>query len=393
MRRRLIHLTLAGLLSCAGEEGELVPGDHDSAMLSSDKTLEDRLRDLDEPATMGIGMKVNQDVLRLMDEIKKECTLAREKNTIVDCSNNQVHRLIKWVQKKRPDDTMLSLANTAISGKPDGQFVARRIIARIFAVLPTAARRRNASKETVEVYLRLLRQSRGRDALEITPIATQIAVLGGDSPLLQLIAAEHPVEGVRSAVLRWLMVYGGTEEVKVLKAAATEKNGAFLLDAILGAQKTRHTEQVKAVLCPWVSDHLKNPNAEVAGAAVASAARCGGAAADMVLIQAQQRLRGDRFEKPFSSALHNMCPDYHPSNLDKETKRRCRRTFKLLESVLRNKTLDSARRAEALTTIYRQRRDKATVKLVRKHTKHSDRVIRSEARRILKELTSVYGFR
>ncbi len=386
-------LPLALLMNCGGGDGsepEQLAGD--GAPILSALSLNDQLKVLDEPAPMAIGMKINTDVLKMLDDVKKQCAVNKETFTLERCKSNEIEFLAKWLRKERPSDVMLTLANAASSGDEKMQFVCRRVMNRLFSALSASTRKENASTESVGMYLRLLRHSRDQDALEMATIATHIATLGGQSALLDLVATAHPTKGVRARMLRSIMTYGGIDELDILKRASKDADGALLLDILVGLQRTSFRGELKAATCTWVEGFLSHSDPKLAAAAIITAARCGGRTADMILVQGQRHVRAGQFTKPFSTNFHTLCPNFSPS-ADKAMLKRCKRTFKFLESVLRNEKMDSEIRAEALQNIHKQRRDKHTVKLMRKYAKNKNRTVRETARRLLQELHTVYGFK
>jgi hypothetical protein len=309
-----------------------------------------------------------------------------------DCLVGYRLAFASWLRKNDPPDVLDSLISLyLLQDKAEIQEAALKQFVETFKELSESSRRTNSTSLVAILALKVLMANNNPIAVEMAPTVTYVSILGGKHRLLYWVLDNHPNTKVRFGGYRSLMRYGRLTTFPHVRKLGRSKNiliQVAALGSLLGLTKPNYDE--KTVFCPWARQFLKRADSDVLAAAGKVMLLCGPKHVSKLIDRGYQAMRSNTLEPPFSLVFSKVC---QRSAARPDVGGVCRKNFKFLERVANKKELDPEVRAQALHSIFHQRRDRHTVKLMKRYTTHPIKEVQAAATKILITLRATYGFR
>lgn len=331
----------------------------------------------------------NATVLEHLQKIGEGCTVRAESASVYGCKAGQDNALREWVAQAQPKDAFETFAGVIRGTDDKARAVAIASSNGVFSRIDHTLRKANATEGAATVFLDALAKD---DAIApvVAATATHLANLAGERDRLLEVVSALKSKPARNEAYRAMMMYGRLEVLPTLQAAAKVSDHTV---AALAAPREMHdwTAKETAAVCPWAKGYLGDERLPVAAEAGNDMVRCKGEWVDALLDEGDKRLAAKQFKAPLSQVFREICFQMMKGVTGAAGQpAQCTRTFAFLEKVVNDASVESAVRGMALWNIYYQRRDQATLDLMRKYQRHPDPEIQKRAKEAIDSLTTTY---
>ena len=225
----------------------------------------------------------------------------------------------------------------------------------------------------------------------ITAVAYAAGLAGETDGLIKTLDASDD-SYLKNSGYQASMFYGRMAVFPKIEELAASDDAEVKLAAVSAAANFyKYTDAEKADLCPWAVAQLAADDPGVKESAIFEQAgyvlqRCGGEWIDKLLDFGEKQLKDhDRFDRRYYFVFRGLCFSMmgeKPAANDAQ----CARNYKFLEKAANHKKLTGQNRAFALDAIPYQRRDKKSMKLMKKYKKSKVPELKKTAEKAIKML-------
>ena len=224
-------------------------------------------------------------------------------------------------------------------------------------------------------------------AVNAAPAVVNAATLSGLENKLYPVVDGHSEPRVKQIGYQFLLTYGRAKTFPKIKEISSSNKTEDIILALKAFRNIYNlTDQEKDLMCPWGQSYLSNPDINIATeAGERMIGQCKGKYIDTLLTEAQNRLKKKQVTREFILMMRNMCSSFMGEKTA-GVEKQCNSNYSFLEKVANTNGIDNFVRGLALDSIYMQRRDEKTLKLMKKYKNHKIKEIKKYANDAIKTL-------
>lgn len=259
------------------------------------------------------------------------------------------------------------------------------------AMAPISKNPASLSVATAKRLIKVLESTTEYPAFYCARTVVHAASIKGLQDDLYPVLEKHAIKPVRTGDgYPYLMTYGRMKAFPKIKEIA-KGDKPLMIRAALRAPRNmyRATDAEKAEYCAWGKSFLTHEDIFVVQEAGRLMVRCKGEYIDALMAEAEKRLAAKEFKRPLLFVLRNICFSFI-GNKGAGTEKQCEANFAFLKKVADDKSVEASVRGLSLWSIYYQRRDAKSLKLMRKYKSHKVKEIKKYANDAIKSLTTTY---
>ncbi len=349
------------------------------------------------PKKTGPQLDVDAEVMKAIDAVVAGCEIKTDSMQIT-CKSGEDKALTDMIGYSAPKKTAMGTIATFATALADDDAKKRTVAAYVLGSKFTSGwgdvKKGALEKAVADVMLGAvprLGQYQGRRA--ITAVSYAAGLADHTDKLIETLDASKDAY-LKNSGYKASMFYGRMAMFPKIQELAKSDDAEVRLAAVSAAANFyKYTDEEKAELCPWAVEQMPGDGDEVEESAIFEQAgyvlqRCGGEWVDKLLDFGEKQLKEkNRFDRRYYFVFRNICFSMMGEKSAGDDKQ-CKRNYKFLEKAANNKKLSSQNRAFALDAIPYQRRDKKSLKLMKKYAKNKDPEIKKTAQEAIKMLES-----
>lgn len=344
--------------------------------------------DLPEASDPKVPPQVDPALVAALETIGQKCELDPKRVSIKSCPNDE-HGKLRQSFLERDRAAALDSFSAVLSGDDARARIAAAALAN--ALLGDFGEAAEVSKAAARRYLSALRELDEAEASRALRPGVHAAVLAGEREALYSMLDQRADKSMWATALRELAVHGRTDVLPKLEAVAAGNDTRQVAAALSAPRRMRApTEAEKAAVCPWSAAFIGHEQRRVWEEAGHNAIWCGGEYIDQLLAQGEREVSEGRFDRSSYLVFRDVCFSPNLSRPKRGSDAQCERTYQLLRRVVDDERIDAKLRGLALFGIYYQRRDEASLALMKAYASSKVPELRERAREALASLEKNY---